>query len=234
MRGVLVVLLLPAFAAAGGGGDKAEKLYRDLEKKATEAGTARAAFESRLMKGEKEVGRLKGVVDLNEGNRARMEIKGLIDEKDITLEITADGKTSKIVATPPGKQMEEPLPKNNGTIARAGLVRVGPTASLLMTRPRAKGEGDKELDLDKLLSLSDFKLGANAKVEGREARVIEYKVTPMGAPNAVAVRLWLDAKTHLPLKRELSDDRSGVRVIESYSEFKLGRKGGAKPPAPPK
>ena len=42
------------------------------------------------------------------------------------------------------------------------------------------------------------------------------------------------ATTHLPLKRELRDEKEGFRVIETYSEFKLGQKGGGKSSAPPK
>jgi outer membrane lipoprotein-sorting protein len=227
----LLVLLLPAFAPAGGEGNEAEKLYRDLEKRVTQANTVRVAFEARLMKGAKEAGHMKGVIVVGEGNQARMEVKGQVDGKDMALEMTSDGKKLKAVATPPGKETEEPLPENFGAMVRTGLSRVGPTAGLLLAHPSFQSKEEK--DLDKTLRLSDFKVGADGKVEGRDARVLEYKVTPTGA-GPVTLKLWLDARTRLPLKRELRDEKEGFRVIETYSEFKLGPKGGGKSSAPPK
>jgi outer membrane lipoprotein-sorting protein len=232
MRFALLALLLPASVIAGGAGNEGEKLYRDLEKTVGQAKMVRVAFASKLLKGGKEAGHFKGVVDLGEGDMARIEVKGEVEGKKITLEMTSDGKKMKVVATPPGKEKEEPLPRNFGAMVRTGLSRVGPTAGLLLGHPRIEGKEDP--DIDKLLRVSDFKLGENAKVEGREARVIEYKVTLRGTEKASA-KLWLDAKTHLPLKRELSADTEGgtVQIVESYSEFTLGRKGQAKAPPPP-
>ena len=101
-----------------------------------------------------------------------------------------------------------------------------------MAHPR--GPGKEEPDLDKLIRVSDFKLGANAKIEGREARVIEYKVAIKDG-DTVSAKLWLDAKTHLPLKRELAAEKEGgnVRIVETYSEFKFGQKGGELEPKKP-
>src|SRR5262249_5428799 len=144
---------------------------------------------------------------------------------DLTLEMTSDGKKLKAVATPPGKETEEPLPENYGATVRTGLGRVGPTAGLLLAHPNLQGKEEK--DLDKLLRPSDFKVGANVKVEGRDARVIEYKVTPTGA-GPMTLKLWLDAQTRLPLKRELRDEKEGFRIVETYSEFKLGAASGTK------
>jgi RNA polymerase sigma factor (sigma-70 family) len=215
----------PAFAVAGGEGNEAENMYRDLEKRVTQAKTVRVAFEGRLMNGAKGAGHMKGVITLGEENRARMEFKGQVNEKDLSLEMTSDGKKLKAVATPPGEETEEPLPENYGAIVRTGLVRVGPTAGLLLAHLSLRGKVEK--DLDKLLRPSDFKLGANVKAEGRDARVLEYKVTPTGA-GPVTLKLWLDAKTRLPLKRELGDEKKGFRIVETYSEFKLSAASGTK------
>jgi len=215
----------PAFAVAGGEGNEAENMYRDLEKRVTQAKTVRVAFEGRLMNGAKEAGHLKGVITLGEENRARLEFKGQVNEKDLTLEMTSDGKKLKAVATPPGKETEEPLPENYGATVRTGLARVGPTAGLLLAHPNLQGKEEK--DLDKLLRPSDFKVGANVKVAGRDARVLEYQVTPTGA-GPMTLKLWLDAKTRLPLKRELRDEKEGFRIVETYSEFKLGAASGTK------
>ena len=211
MRWALVILLPPAFTVAGGEGNEGEKLYRDLEKRVGQAKVVRVAFASKIMKDGKEGGHFKGVVALGEGDKARVELKGEGEGKAFTLEMTSDGKKLKVVATPPGGEKEEPLPKHFGAMVRTGLSRVGPTAAWLIAHPKA--EGEQGADIDKVLQISDFKLGANAKVEGREARVIDYKVTPTGRADPVMLKLWLDAKTRLPLKRELSDEKSGFRII---------------------
>jgi hypothetical protein len=230
MRWGLLVWLLPAVAVAGGAGNEGEKLYRDLEKRVVKAKAVRVAFASKMMKGDKEFGHFKGVVDLDEGNKGRVELKGQGDGKEFAMEAVSDGKKLKVTMTPPGKEQEQPLPKDFGVLVRTSLSRAGPVASLLFARPMVPGE-DPGPDQ---FPVSDFKLGANAKVAGREARVIEYKVSPKGG-DTVSVKLWLDAKTHLPLKRDLSAEKGGesFRIVETYSEFKLGSKGAGLEPLKP-
>jgi hypothetical protein len=230
MRWGLLVWLLPAVAVAGGAGNEGEKLYRDMEKQVVNAKTVHVAFATKLMKGDKEFGHFKGVVNLDEGNKAHVKLKGHVEEKEFAMELVSDGKKLKITMPPPGKDQEQPLPKDFGVLVRTGLSRAGPVASLLFSRAQVPGE---EQGPDRF-PVSDFKLGANAKVEGREARVIEYKVSPKGGDTAT-VNLWLDAKTHLPLKRELRAEKGGesFRVIETYSEFRLGQKGGELEPKKP-
>ena len=232
MRWTLLILLVLVFAVRGGEGNEAEKLYRGLEKKIGKAKALHLAFASKLMKGANEVGHFKGSIALMEGNKARIEVKGSTEGNDISLKLVSDGKNLKITANPPGKESELPLPKRFGANVRTGLSRVGPSMGMVMVG----GGGDKEgPDFDKLFRPSDFKLGANTKVAGRDARTIQYKVTISGKETA-SVKLWLDAKTLLPLKREITGEKQGesMRILESYSEFKLGKKGGGKSSAPPK
>jgi outer membrane lipoprotein-sorting protein len=233
MRWGLLALLLPAVAVAGGAGNEGEKLYRDLEKRVGKAEAVSVKFASKLMKDGKEAGHFKGWVGLGKGDKARIEVEGRAEGKDISLGLMSDGKTMKVVTTPRGKETEEPLPKNFGAMARTGVSRLGPTAALLLVHRRVQGK--EEPDLDKVLRLSDFKLGADAKVEGRDARVIEYKVIVAG-DEKVSAKLWLDARTQLPLKREVSGGKGGetVRIVETYSLFRLGSEDEPKPSAPPK
>jgi outer membrane lipoprotein-sorting protein len=232
MRWVLLVLLPPALAVAGGEGNEAEKLFRDLEERVGKAKVVRIAFASKIMKDGKESGHFKGSVILEEGAKARIEVQGSVDGKDVSLRMVSDGKKMKVFASPVGKEVEEPLPKHFGTMARNAMSRVGPTAALLLVHPRVQGKD--EPDLAKLLGVSDFKLGERTKVEGRDVRVVEYRVNLMD--EKVFVKLWLDAKTHLPLKRREGSDKKGegVQIFETYSEFKLGSKGKGQAPAPPK
>ncbi len=220
MRWVLLVVLAPAIAVAGGDGNEAEKLYRSLEKRVARAKTLRVAFASKAMKGDKEAGHLKGLVDLTEGNKGRIEGEGSSGGKDLTVKIVSDGTRMKVFADPPGTEQEQPLPKNFTQVVRTALSRVGLTAGFFLISRLAAGKED-ELDRDQQLQLSEFKLAGNARLGRREARVIEYKVSFQGN-NKVSMKLWLDARTNLPLKRELIAEKNRIRISETYSEFKLG------------
>jgi outer membrane lipoprotein-sorting protein len=231
MRYVPLALLVPALAIAGGRGNEAEKLFRDLEKRVAAAKTIRVSFVSTVYEGEKDVGQLKGSITLEEGEKGSVKAKGKLKEMELALDLVSDGKKLTVVSTAGGKAKEQPLPKKFGASARLGLSRVGPTAGLFMVGAAPDpGKEDQGLDLEKLLQLSDFKAGGTARVEGREARVLEYHVTLGG--EKLAMKLWLDAKTGLPLKRELRGPMAAqsMRVVETYSEFKLGA-GDAKGPA---
>src|SRR5205807_810094 len=118
------------------------------------------------------------------------------------VEMSADGQQVKMKATPPGKEKEAPLPKQFGARLRTFLSRVGVGAGIsTIFTPDESWEAGKEREFEKSLPVSDFKLRDSVQIRGREARVIEYKLTRKGPD--IEVRLWLDAKTGLPVKREL-------------------------------
>jgi outer membrane lipoprotein-sorting protein len=229
MRRLLLALALPALAlpAFAGEDNEAAKLFRDMENRITRAKSLRVAFASSITKGGEEFGQFKGSVDLSEGNKGRFEIKGQAKGKEISVKLVAAGEKLKVTTNQPEGDKEQPLPKNFGQRVRLGISRVGPTAGLLIAE-RQSGKDDE--DVAKRLQVSDFKLGADAQVGGRKARVLEYKATL--DKEEIKAKLWLDARTHLPLKRELSAEKGGetFRVVETYSEFNVGAKGGRKAP----
>ncbi len=76
-------------------------------------------------------------------------------------------------------------------------------------------------DSAKLLRATDFKAAEGEKVGGRDAKVLRYKLGTLG------VILWLDARTHLPLKRHILSEKRVV-ITETYKEFTLDPKIDAK------
>jgi outer membrane lipoprotein-sorting protein len=231
MRRLLLALALPALAlsAFAGEGNEAAKLFRDMEKRVAGAKSLRVSFASTITKNGEDVGQFKGSVDLGDGNKGRFEVKGQAMGKEMSLKLVADGEKLKATVNPPGEDKEQPLPKNFGQRVRLGISRVGPTAGLLIAERQSRPDKEQDdEDVTKRLRVSDFKLGADAEIGGRKARVLEYKATL--DKEEVKAKLWLDARTHLPLKRELSAEKGGekFRIVETYSEFNVGAKGGGK------
>ncbi len=220
MRYIVVALVLPALGLQAG---DAEKTFRDLEKKITAAKTVQVAYQSTLYEGDKEEGQFKGTFNLGEGGKGKVVARGRVKGMDISMDMVTDGKTMKVKVTPPGKEMEQPQPKRFDATVRGGLSRAGITAGLFLTA--GAGSDKEEPDLDRLMRVSDIKSGGDAKLDGRAARVLQYKLT-LGTQD-FAGKVWLDATTGLPLKRELSGKMRDqvMRIVETYSEFKLGAAG---------
>ncbi len=93
---------------------------------------------------------------------------------------------------------------------------------------RAKSPDDKdEPDAGKLYKVSEFKMGKKEPIGGHEAQAIHYRLTvDFRKSESMDVMLWLDAKTNLPLKREirpLTEQEAGV-LNETYSKVTLDGK----------
>src|SRR6185437_8580830 len=131
--------------------------------------------------------------DLGERNKGTVDLKGQMMGKDVAMKMVSDGEKMKLYVNPPGKEMEQPLPKKFGAMVRTGLCRVGLAASLFLgVRVGPPGTEQEEPDIEKQLRVSDFKLGKNAKVGGRAARVVEYRVS-LGEKATAAAKVWIDA-----------------------------------------
>ncbi len=234
------VLFLPAalcvlLAEAAAQKNEAEQLYRDMEKKLKAAKTLEVVFESKFEEGERG-GTFKGTLKLGEGNKGSLEMQGDVQGKEMAVKLTSDGQKLTTTMTPPGKSQEKPVPKRFGTEARTVVARVGPTAGMFfVVRVGEAGKEEGEPDIEKMVQVSDFKDAGKEKVGDREARVIEFKVT-LGEKAPATARLWLDAKSHLPLKRALSAKKGEqtMTATETYSVFKVGGKKGGKKSAAPK
>jgi len=92
-----------------------------------------------------------------------------------------------------------------------------------MARSVKPGE-EKEVDLDKDAPVTNFKLGSKEMVGDKTAQVVTYQLDFQGTSANMSV--WIDAKTHLPLKRVVAADQDGQmhRITETYSTFVIDPK----------
>jgi outer membrane lipoprotein-sorting protein len=81
-------------------------------------------------------------------------------------------------------------------------------------KPLSKGD-----EVKSQFPLTDFRMGADEKVDGRPAKVVHYRLGPKGT--GTAYTLWLDSKTLLPMKRYSVLDENPSTVTEVYREFTL-------------
>lgn len=215
MRYAALLLLVPAVSLAQG--NEGEKLFRQMEEKLLKAKALKAAVEADF-KGEGKEGKLKATARLAEGNKARLELNMDFGGKDISMTLVSDGASAQMAML--GKSKEVPVPKNLDRLLRMAAARAGLFGVTTMAF-RPKKDGD--LDPDKLLRISDFKAEAGEKVNGRDTKVVKYKLDIEGEPKSAQVTLWIDAKTLLPVKRTIRPEGEGM-VTENYTEMAVDAK----------
>jgi outer membrane lipoprotein-sorting protein len=220
MRSVLLVLLLPA-AAAAGGGNEAEKLFRQVEKKITSAKSLKVSATIEVQ-GKSDDGKVEATLVWAAGNKARLKFSGNIQGKDVTMEVVSDGK--RMLSTGFGKSKEEKARKNLDDLLTRMVSRAGLLGIFFIVRQGGPGQPAGDPDSEKLFNARDFKLGEAEKVGGRDARVIRYRIIPE-IGNPVAVTLWVDVKTLLPLKRQIAPEQKDADTItETTTTFTLNPK----------
>lgn len=207
------LLFLPAQ-----GINEAEQLFRKMEAKLLKARTLECAFEVKMAGGDGS-GEFKGSVALAEGNKLRVELAGKFGEKGGTLTIVSDGVKIVIIDSDVPTPKTDDVPKALNERASAVTARAGAFMSVgLVMDPQAK-----DATVDELLKVAEFKLGKKEKLDGRDAQIIEYKLTPKDE-NPGTVSIWLDAKTNLPLKRLIAIESDKLTVTETYTKLTLDEK----------
>jgi outer membrane lipoprotein-sorting protein len=202
-----MLALVPAFVGAQEG-NEAEKLFQDMEKKITSAKTLQVEYETDFG----DFGKMKGALAVATGNKVYLEQKGEIKDKAFEFKVVSDGAMVKTVGTFGAKDAKETPSKMGEKLLR--FVSRGGVGAVIFQAVR---QGDRENPFD----VSDFKLGKKEKVGDREAQIVEYDVQLDKGKTHVSI--WLDIKTGLPIKRELTVGDSNVRVTETYSAFTLDR-----------
>jgi hypothetical protein len=216
--------------------NEAEKLFRAMEKKIREARAFRVAVDIRITaereKDKDQGGHLKGSLILTQDNKARLTIRGKVAGEAVDREIVSDGKhiTWKDSLPEPPERATQTAPKKlhdrlSKLLTRAGVY--GTSESIAV----ANGFGEEIPASVQRVDAWDFEGGGAAKVGGRDARVVRYKVGLKGE-GAGRATLWIDARTLLPLQYVIGDGTGGVTEI--YQEFTLDPKVEAKSFALPK
>jgi len=137
--------------------NEAEKLFRAMEKKVREAKAIKIVYEidETVDKG---INKYRGAVTIAEGNRVRIEATSTVGGKQNTKTVVADGKQAHSTSTDNPKANLSPVESNTSQTEPQILARGG---VLLWF---ANGPDKETFDIDKMMPISDFKLGKKEKV----------------------------------------------------------------------
>lgn len=208
---MFAILVLAAAAVAKP--NEAEKLFRDMEKQVMSAGTVEIAFDAVIKKNE-QVEKLNYTLTFAEGNKFHLEGTVGYQGKPIKTILISDG--TKMRERLDGKlDYEEKAFKDIDIAFRVMMARSGWVVFHQMHKNGHKPE--------EFFTASDFKLGAREKVGGRDTQCLQYTLTMKEEKDPLTVRLWLDTKTHLPVKRatDLKVGNKTWEVVENYSRMVL-------------
>lgn len=230
--------------------NKAEELFRQMEKQCVQAKAIDVAFD-----GELEgtfAGKLTGRWTYAIGNRFRLELEGKLaigpiklrgdfehipatvlaigpnDQQPIKLLMVSDGKkatTASLDPKTPAQIGDASQTLDNDArlmLARAGVL--GPMFLLAENVPA--GKKPPEFDADKQLRVSDFRMGENEKLQEQNALIIHHKLHNRIHKKPLEVTVWLDAETKLPTKRilKVAEENRTITLTETYTSLTLDGK----------
>jgi outer membrane lipoprotein-sorting protein len=217
----LALLALAAWPVAAQD-NEAEKLYREMEKKVRAAKTLHVRFDLNITDALGKTGTVKGTLTLGEGDKYRVDLDGKIFGQTVKGTEVSDGTRVKVSGNAKPSKDDEKPPAGVGAYYRAALPHEGFFMSSLNSNRRADRPPDA-------FHPADFKLAGTEKIAGRDTQIIQYTVTFKGGKDPLPMKLWLDAKTHLPVKLAVTGGKSDVTdVTETYREFTVDPKVDAK------
>ncbi len=213
--------------------NKAEDLFRQMEQACVHAKSANVAFSGKFQGATD--GELKGSLLLATGNKFRLEMKGDlalgtdgIQPVPVNVAMVCDGKQSRTASLDPQIPSQVVDVTNNyDTEMRLKLARAGILGPMFMLAENVPpGEKPREFDAEKQLGLSDFQLGENQIIGEQQALTIHHKLHNRNYTEPLMVTVWLDAKTKLPLKREITtkQDQRAITLTETYPTLTLDEK----------
>jgi outer membrane lipoprotein-sorting protein len=227
----LLCLTAPAYCQENEG----EKLFRAMEKKVRSAKALQVTGETEIApKG----GQVVVTAKLYQapGNKGRLQLDAIANGKSVwNILLVSDGKTlySREFNN---KSVTENIPphlQDTEKSTPALLARVGAVSWLFITEMLVKPSNPTKteaFDVDKAVPAKGFKLAGKEKIGPVESDVVEYVLEPQFSKVPLKATVWIDAATHLPVKRQL-DLKQGnqtLRISETYREFILDAKLDAK------
>ena len=207
--------LMAILAGAGAGPADADAAFARMEQ-ALECKTLQVQLEVTSKSSNDRAMSVKGRLAVARGDKVRLELDGKADGKPMKIVVVSDGK--KLRFTRSGNPSQDVDTKERlGDVHMGSLSRAGVFFTLFTQV--APGQED-EFDPKKVFPISDIKFGKKEVISGREAQVIEYKLSPGGYKDPLAVIVWVDVKTNLPVKRVVTHKRGKdtVTVTESYTK----------------
>jgi outer membrane lipoprotein-sorting protein len=211
MRWLALFVLILAAAPARAQEGEAEKLYRAMEKKILASKSLVLEFNSEMIPDDKKV-TVKGTIYIATGNKTRLDLESELFELGGKNLIVTNGK-SRYAKVGNLVFHEGPFPPE-GDVLLALIARFGAAMAALEQKIRTT-------DLDKDFPVKDFKLGAKEMVGKREAQIVQYQLQDKKIGDLAKMTVWIDTKTHLPLKRAIAEkkDTKIGDLTETYSVF---------------
>lgn len=204
------------------------QLFRQMETAIVKATTAEVTFEGNLAGVTR--GRLKGSLLIATGNKYRLSIEGDLvlgpaGKQPVKVLMVSDGKKSTTASLGPNTPLQVmDTPKNLDAETRLFLARAGVLGPMFLLAENVQpGQKPREFKAEEQLRVSDLSFGKVETIGGREARVLHHNLHNRLYKKPHAVTVWLDVKTHLPLKRIVSmkQDELAMTVTETYSKLSL-------------
>ena len=186
----------------------AEKLFKKMEEKITTAKTLLFTAKTEVAKESAE----ESTYMLGEGNRLAIQFRITRGGSTTEGRVVSDGTSIK-------ERKLEKTPADLGAIVRIAVARmtIGTLAGMIKL---------KKEEVSKKLTPSEFKSGGKEKIGDVEAEIVDYSVTvPMAGK--CALRVWIDPKTLLPLKRTATmpqEEGDPMKVTTIYEGFKVDEK----------
>lgn len=213
----LAALLL----AANPGQDEAQEAFQRMEQPILKCKTLQVQVEIAIAPGNNNS--LKGRLVVAQGNKMRLDLDGTVNGKAGKMGIVSNGAKMQATSANAARQDRE-TPKQASELSKASLARTGIfTPLFLPVEAGGSGQRLKEFDLDKEFAISDIKIGKKEEVAGKQAQTIEYKIATKTLKEPLAVVVWIDPKTQLPLKRVVTvrTDTARITFTETYSKAVL-------------
>lgn len=205
-------------AAEDEDGTSAKKRFEELDKRLVAAKTQQIAFDIDARDKHGPIS-LKGVLILGQGNRMKLVFDGLQMGSKSKVTWLSDGKTMTIQTEIGGKttKASPPVPILLSYFLASNLGRTSMLSGM-------NSIGDRNPTMPSKLKPFAFQAVGKEKIGDKEALLIEYKLELPVSGNLMKCKLFLDAKTGLPLKRLVEVSRNGIEVLrnqETYGEWQL-------------
>jgi outer membrane lipoprotein-sorting protein len=215
-----MLLTLATALLLGADPESAEATFKKMETTLEKAKSLSTEVEIQ-MDGGPEKGTLKGRLLVATGNLVRLELAGEMRKKKTTMTLIADGKKQQMASNESPMQLID---------VKTGLTELSMGAfsrgGIFLPWFMVTDSGTESKSIKELLVVSDLKLGKKEKVSDVEAQIIEFNIRPQGKGQPIAAQVWVNPKTHLPLKQMVTfgEGKMNIVVTETYQKMTLDAK----------
>jgi outer membrane lipoprotein-sorting protein len=196
---------------------EAEAFLRKVEEKAVKAKSIKYKTKIVMAMGQEEI-TFAGEGSFKESDKFKLSMEGEMMGKAMQVAVVSDGKNVHIDGEggpTSGEATTVALPKDAGEGTRLCLVRLGSLIAMFYGDKKFK---EKEGSIKDIVTVSAVKFDKEEKVGERAAKVLTYTITIEDKNDTGEIKLWVDAETLAPLKREINTG-NGQTMTETFSTW---------------